>query len=304
VAARPKTSADSAVIKYHGGPLILGTINVYYIWYGDWTNNTAKTILTDFANHIGGSQYFAINSSYYDQSNTRVKNSVHLAGSVDDSYSRGKSLLDSDIEAIVDNAINNRLPLDANGVYFVLTSADVTEGAFCGSYCGWHTRGTTNGKTIKYAFVGNPDACPGACSVQTIGPNGNAGADGMASVIAHELEEAVTDPEQSGWFADDGEENADLCAWTFGDQYVTANGASANISLGGRDFLIQQNWENFANGFCTMTCTPSCNGKRCGAADGCGGVCACARCGLKTCLPGQQCCDGVCKILQVGDICD
>ena len=30
---------------YHGGPLILGTTNVYYIWYGDWTGNSATTIL-------------------------------------------------------------------------------------------------------------------------------------------------------------------------------------------------------------------------------------------------------------------
>src|SRR5437773_11332228 len=39
-------------ISYHGGPLILGGTNVYYIWYGDWGNNTATTILPDLAGNI------------------------------------------------------------------------------------------------------------------------------------------------------------------------------------------------------------------------------------------------------------
>ena len=31
-------------------------------------------------------------------------------------------------------------PVDDDGIYFVLTSADVAEvGGFCSSYCGWHT---------------------------------------------------------------------------------------------------------------------------------------------------------------------
>ena len=55
-------------------------------------------------------------------------------------------------------------------------------------------------RDIKYAFVGNPDRCPVACAAQTTGPNGNAGADGMASIIAHELEEAVTDPDLNAWY--------------------------------------------------------------------------------------------------------
>lgn len=49
-----------------------------------------------------------------------------------------------------------------------------------------------------------------SCSHQITGPNGNDGADGMVSVIAHELAETVSDP-VSGWWRDsDGEENADV----------------------------------------------------------------------------------------------
>src|SRR5713226_3602023 len=71
-------------ISYHGGPILLGTTNAYYIWYGNWSGNTATTILTDFANSIGGSPYFNINTTYYNGSNVHVTNAVHYAGSTTD----------------------------------------------------------------------------------------------------------------------------------------------------------------------------------------------------------------------------
>jgi hypothetical protein len=242
-------------ISYHGGPLILGTTNVYYIWYGNWSGNSATTILTDLAQNMGGSPYFNINTTYYDGSNTHVSNSVHYAGSTTDSYSQGTSLSDAQIQAVVSSAISSgRLPKDTNAVYFVLTSADVTASSgFCTQYCGWHTHGTISGSDIKYSFVGNPDRCPSACEAQTTGPNGNAGADGMASIISHELEEAVTDPDLNAWYDTRGQENADKCAWTFGATYTVSNGSSANMKLGTRDYLIQQNWVNASGGYCAKS---------------------------------------------------
>jgi hypothetical protein len=77
--------------------------------------------------------------------------------------------------------------------------------------------------------------------MQSTGPNGNAGVDGMISVIAHELEEATTDPDLNAWYDSRGAENADKCAWTFGQSVYAANGASANVHLGNRDYLIQRN---------------------------------------------------------------
>jgi len=236
-------------IFYHGGPIILGTVNIHYIWYGNWNNNTATMILSDFAQHIAPSPYFNINTTYTNGSGQAVTNSCMLATQANDNYSHGTSLSDAAIQAIV--AAQN--PTDTNGVYFVLTSADVNEtSGFCTQYCGWHTRATINGRDIKYSFVGNPDRCPSACAAQTTSPNGNAGADGMASIIAHELEEATTDPDLNAWYDRRGAENADKCAWTFGQTYTVANGSSANMKLGTRDYLIQQNWVNASGGFCAL----------------------------------------------------
>ena len=55
-------------ISYHGGPLMLGTPNVYYIWYGNWSTASgadATAILTDLASNIGGSPYYNINTTYH-----------------------------------------------------------------------------------------------------------------------------------------------------------------------------------------------------------------------------------------------
>lgn len=244
-------------IFYHGGPIITGTVNVYLIWYGNWTGNTAPSILTNLMTNIGGSPYFNTNTTYYNSNQAHVSNSVFLNGQSSDNYSQGTSLNDSKIETIVSDAISqDKLPLDDNGVYFVITSADVNEtSGFCTEYCGWHTYGYIGGKTLKYAFIGDGDFCPdlGSCEQQQNSPNGNPAADGMASVMAHELEEATTDPMLDAWYdKDTSGECADKCAWSFGATYETTSGAAANMRLGNMDYLIQQNWVNAVGGYCDI----------------------------------------------------
>jgi hypothetical protein len=243
-------------ISYNGGPVMAAGANVYLIWYGNWANNSATTIIPDWASHIGGSPYFNINTSYSDSSNAAVENVVTYKGAATDSYSHGSALQGSDIGAIVSGAIGaGKLPLDTNGVYFVLTSTDVTNAGFCTSFCGYHTYETINGINIKFSFVGNAQQCNGSCGGLGTTPNGNAGADDMISVMTHELEETVTDPLLNAWTDSNGE-NADKCAWNFGSQYTTSNGGKANVKLGSRDYLIQQNWLNTGAGSCQMSYAP------------------------------------------------
>jgi hypothetical protein len=248
---------NSNPITYHGGPVILGTTNIYYIWYGNWTGDTAIDILGTLANNIGGSPYFNINTGYYQGPNNNrsyVSNSVAFAGSTSDNYSHGTTLNDQGVFSVVTGAIGSgSLPLDPQGVYFVLTSSDVNESTgFCTKYCGWHTHGTYSGTDIKFAFIGNAARCPSACAWQeTASPNNNVGADGMASIIGHELEESVTDPDLNAWYDRKGAEDADKCAWTFGTTYTVPNGTIANMNLGGLDFLIQQNW--LVTGGCALS---------------------------------------------------
>jgi hypothetical protein len=248
--------ASTAPIQFHStGTILPGTTTIFYIWYGTWST-IARNQLTAFAQTIGGTPYFNINTTYTDTAGTRaVSNSVQYVMSIDDSYSYGTNLTDSNVRSIVLNAINSgKLPFDTHGIYFVLGDSTTKEvSGFCTNYCGWHSYTAYQGKNIKYSFVGNPIQCPSACQPQALGPNGYGHIDAMTSIIAHELEEAVTDPLLGTWYDATGYENADKCAWTFGTTYTTANGAKANMNIAGKDYLIQQNWVNIPNGgYCAL----------------------------------------------------
>jgi len=110
----------------------------------------------------------------------------------------------------------------------------------------------------------------------------------MASVIAHELEEAVTDPDLNAWWDTNGAENADKCAWTFGTTYAAPNGSSANMKIGCRDYLIQQNWVNQGSGFCALK-LPTCGHDVCAT----GGAIAstCNQCVTDVCAHDPYCCN-------------
>ncbi len=246
--ATPTLSERAIGISFHGGPVMTGTPTLYYIYYGTWSSGD-QTILNALASGLGGSAYELVNSSY-----TGVTGNLSYGGSYSPGYPNGTSLSDSTIKTIVSNAITGgHLPLSSNAVYLVLTSADVSESSgFCSSYCGWHTHATISSTDVKYGFIGNPNRCPSACSAVTgSGPNGSVGADAAASIITHEQEEAISDPDLNAWFDSSGAENADKCAWTFGTTFTTSNGSKANVTFGSRNFLVQENW-NANTGRCAL----------------------------------------------------
>ena len=225
-----------------------GSNNIYVIWYGNWA--TSKTaIINDFLTNLGGSPYHLLNGAYYNTAKVKVGTSLTVKGqtSVSDT-TLGKTLTDANIQTIVSKAINGNAfgttTPDTNGIYIVLTAGDIAESSgFLSKYCGWHTFGTMSTKPVKYAFVGDPSASLATCAGQTASsPNGDPAVDAMISVIAHEIAETVTDPQLNAWYDNKGMENADKCAWNFGTTYATANGSKANMKLGTRDYLIQQNW--------------------------------------------------------------
>ena len=260
-AASRFVSVSTNGIIYHGGPIMSGNVNLYYIWYGAWdfTKDSSQTILNNFAKQIGGTPYFNINKTYTDSTPAAVSGNVAFGGSTMDPGSQGTALSDASVANIVANALSSgKLPTDANGVYFVLTSPEVNEtSGFCTQYCAWHSHGsfTSAGAShdIKFGFVGSPARCPTACSAQSVGPNGNMAADAMTTLIAHELSESVSDPKLNAWFDRRGMENADKCAWTFGTTKTASNGSQYNVTFGTSNYLLQRNWLNAKGGLCTLS---------------------------------------------------
>jgi len=250
------TGQATPAITWHGGPVMGGAPNIHLIWYGDWNqangsdNAGGQQIIRDLMWGLSGSNHLSINQSY-SANGTPVSGVLGPVQEASVGYiagNRAKRLRDSDILSIVTTYTNSHGGPQSNAIYFVLTSSDVNEtSGFCTQYCGWHTKGTIAGTTVKYSFVGNANRCLNGCAAQSVGPNGNAGVDGMASVLTHELEEALTDPLLNAWYDANGAENADKCAWTFGGaQQVAGNGASYNVTLptaggGFRNYLLQRN---------------------------------------------------------------
>ena len=258
-------------MAYHGGPIMTGAVDVYFIWYGCWDNNcglagntTIQSILTDFASGIGGSPYFQINRTYPNAAGQIPTGAVFYGGSVFDRYSRGNVLTVSDVKGIVnDQIVSNALPQDPIGIYVVLASSDVSSNdtGFCipGAHP-HHGFVSVLGARANYAFIGNPMRCPSVAAPQFIAnngtqlptPNGSLAADAMASTLANLLSRTVTNPGGGAWFDRYGLENAVKCDGQFGETYPTANGARANVRWFQRDFLIQQNWVNDRKGRCAM----------------------------------------------------
>jgi hypothetical protein len=260
-AVTPLASTSNG-IQYHGGPVLVNSVHIYEIWYGNWTtaSTPARQSLVDTFNHgIGGTPYFNTNSSYYNASGVYVQNSVSVAGST--TVTGGSTSLSSgSISTIVANVLAaGTFPIDANAVYYVFTSRDVSVSGFLTQYCGFHSALTANSTNVQYAFVGDPTGPSVAnCSAQTASsPNGDVGGDAMVSVVAHELSEATSDPQLNAWYADaTGNENGDLCAWNFGAYFTAPNGSAANVTwtINGTsyNYLIQQNWVNAAGGYCAL----------------------------------------------------
>jgi len=63
----------------------------------------------------------------------------------------------------------------------------------------------------------------------------------------------MSDPDVDAWYDGTYYENADKCAWKWGQTYTTATGAMANMKIGTRDYLIQQNWVNNKGGYCALS---------------------------------------------------
>ena len=270
-AQNPKLTSK---MVYHNGPVLTGIRNFYTIYYGCWTDNcgfagdtTIPRVLADFYTSIGNSPYAQINSTYTDASGQPAASAFIYGGEVvDASYSRGVDLTPADIVSLISYQVNNfQLPQDSNGIYVIIASADIasTETGFCTpGVPPFHAQGLVNGSPVKYIFLGNPNRCPTVAGPQFSRsgptPNNSYAADVLVSNFAHALNGLVTNPTGSGWYDRYGLENTDKCQDaagqpTFGATYLTANGARANVRMGGRDFLIQQNWVNDRKARCAMS---------------------------------------------------
>ena len=267
---------------YNGGPVMSGPNNVYFIWYGNWGSNTATAILPQFITDLSGSSYMNILSSYDSTTGAypAFSNQIGYGGSyfISDTQNTaiyngvGTSLngtpgatTSNSIAQIVSDALNAGAfagASAANSIFDVLTYSTVAVSGFQSAFCGWHYSNNRGGISLgtQYGLIGDPTA-PG-CMPYSTSPNNNASADAMASVIAHETFETITDPLGNAWYDSvspsgtgktGGYENGDMCNFNFGKStYSTANGSQANVNLNGTNYMLPQQWVNTGGGINTQ----------------------------------------------------
>jgi hypothetical protein len=229
---------------------------------------SVQILLADLVSNLGWTPYFQINTTYPNPNSPDQvpTGALFFAGaSIDTAYSHGNDLTDADLAGIIsDQVLSSGLPLDPSGLYIIVGSEDVAANSvgFCTPGAPpHHGTSTVLGAEFRYGFVGHAGRCPSVAGAQFMAadgsmlptPNGDFAADAMASDFAHLVSTMITDPYGNAWYDRYGLENADKCQGIFGPTYTTANGARANVHLGYRDYLIQENWVNDKRARCAMS---------------------------------------------------
>ena len=254
-------------VLYHDGPVMHGQVNAYLIWYGTWSLNKpgndsyTQQIVRDFITGIGGSSYFTINNGYSDSNGLAPSGALIYSGETSNSFWYGSDLNPLAMQGVVTDAVTTgSLPADPNGIYLILASSDMastTTGLCAPNAPPYHGSFTWNGVTLKYGFVGNPLRCPsvGAPQLAWPGPtpNDDFAGDGIVNRMAWVLSTIVTNPTGAGWFDRYGFENSTKCQGLFGPTFQSPNGSSANVFLGSRVYLLQQNWVNARKAYCALS---------------------------------------------------
>ena len=224
-------------MTYHGGKIMPTVVSKSIFWGPSWTSATfAADKITGLDSWYSGhnASNYAATVNEYTGSNGKVASTTltHLGHVVDTSTAKGGGST-SAILAEVCKAIPSPDP-SGNGYYPVYT--DVKRGS--AGYCAWHSAGTCSGVPVQFAFFFNLDADAG-CDPADTTTGHSQGLAALASVTAHELSEARSDPANPGaWYDASGAENGDKCAWTFNVPSVTFTDGSK--------WKLQGEWSNAA----------------------------------------------------------
>ena len=176
-------------------------------------------------NLLNGSAWWRINSKYVDGLGRPASPVIRVAQTATPvikvpyltTGGAGKLVhLQDDVDAqrVLRSALSTHvsLPVDPNGIYVIVLSAARMDGA-CSDWCGYHSFARLpaaeyggDEAAVVYAVLADLSDCAKTCWAANLtngnAPSGSAAADAMASVLAHELAEAVTDP--AWWRASNG----------------------------------------------------------------------------------------------------
>ncbi|MGH7436819.1 MAG: hypothetical protein ACRENE_14185 [Polyangiaceae bacterium] len=253
-------------------------IAVHMIFYGSWTDAYHQALSTA-AYHLvplmSDSYYGAITETYSGPSGTasgRFFESliVDLGGTHFGTTMNNSAAL-NEISYLHGNG---DFPLDTKAIYLIFIGNGVTYQGYAGNggtgSCGYNSSGTISGTTVHFAVIGGTQSSTSGCEWGFLTPHNLNGADPYGqldyalSIMAHEINEIVTDPGDGNggwWSSTSGATNtqmADFCnnqVPQFQASVSTPGGpAYATFHAGHEDFYLQPLRANAASdgsvGYC------------------------------------------------------
>ncbi|KAI9470933.1 MAG: phosphate-induced protein 1, partial [Benjaminiella poitrasii] len=248
-------SQYGSTFKNAGGNVLSDKVNVYIIFYGNWTSEQSiqeQNIFMKFIDNISYSPWFSLLKQYTDSNGKAVTGPLNLVAAVNDAGSHSTNLTDTLHKQIVIDAVNsgylsptNRI--DSNGVYIIMGGPDVSDSNFCSKNCGYNSYSDE----FQYMFIGYPGLCPDICIPsmnKDHSPNNSPAMDAAITIFSHEIQDVLTDPRGNAWEIQTSSgltvELADFCSSAgtsteeFGNVTQTQSG-SYNLELNGNKYLVQ-----------------------------------------------------------------
>lgn len=223
--------AQSPVVKYRGGEVLKSAVKTHAIFWGsEWTNKAYAgdkvTGINTLLAGIGNSNYLKIVNEYGATSTV-----THTGATFDPSLFATGDLSAAQASAEVCK-LTKQNP-DASTIYMIYGTKKA-KANICATH-GWGQ--CANGKKFVLAWM--PDIDDAKCfTPDTTNKTRSQALKNLANATAHELAEIVTDPRRTGWYADNKQEIADKCAWTF---------PAGNVALtNGSNFRLINLWSNNA----------------------------------------------------------
>jgi hypothetical protein len=267
-------AASTAGLSYHGGSVMRTNRTYAIFWQGGATafGSSYGTLIDRYLRDVAAdsgkrSNVYSSDTQYYDTSGRIAYSSTYGGARSDTKAFPGSGcffklgapcLTDRQIRDELVRFLNAdpSLPRGGQTVYIIVLPPQVgvcddvtsTSCSFAaGGFCAYHSSSAT--ANALYTVQPYPDT--GGCNLPQH-PNGDVDADNTISLISHEHNEAITDPQGTGWFDDTtGFENGDICQFDFGAPLGATGSGQFNQVVNGNVYWTQEEWSNI-DGACVQ----------------------------------------------------
>jgi hypothetical protein len=251
---------QGVLLQNHGGPTMTTnkTYTIFWLPAGQYMQAGYQTLINQYFQDVAQDSGMPTNVYASDTQYSNIQYASTYGGTATDTaafptngctpYGGGTVCLsDAQLQSEINKVISQQgWTKNSTNMFFIFTPRNV-ESCDAGSctfttYCAYH--GPGSGGLLYANMPYGPTTLTrytGSCNTGQE-PNGN-DADVTINVTSHEHNEGITDPQLNAWYDNQGYENGDKCAWTFGPVSGT-NGAEYNQTINGHHYYLQEEFSN------------------------------------------------------------